>query len=139
MKVKFRALKPSDFYEIEAQPRHARLLTWLRANPLSMYRLTDDPFSFTMEVNGRAVAACGTTHEREIWGILGGDMRRTMVPFTRYSRAMMAQYTVGGPCWASIDRTVPTSVRWALALGMHLVTVDQVGTMDKYWISGDRS
>lgn len=135
-RIKFRPLKPSDFYEIEAQPRHAYLLTWLRANPLSMRNLTEDPFSFAMEVNGRAAAACGTTVDREIWGILGGDMRRTMVPFTRYSRAMVEQYVVGGACWASIDRTVPSAVRWAKALGLRLVHVDQTGTMDKWRYEG---
>jgi hypothetical protein len=102
--IKFRPLKPSDFYEIEAQPRHQRLLTWLRANPLSIRHMTEDPFSYTMEVDGRAVATGGTTLDNEIWALMGGDMRRTLLPFTRYSRAMIEQH---GPCWAAIDRTVP--------------------------------
>jgi hypothetical protein len=69
--IKFRPLKPSDFYEIEAQPRHQRLLTWLRANPLSIRHMTEDPFSYTMEVDGRAVATGGTTLDNEIWALNG--------------------------------------------------------------------
>jgi hypothetical protein len=134
--IKFRPLKPSDFYEIEAQPRHQRLLTWLRANPLSIRHMTEDPFSYTMEVDGRAVATGGTTLDNEIWALMGGDMRRTLLPFTRYSRAMIEQH---GPCWAAIDRTVPSAVRWAKALRLRLVHVDQTGTMDKWAYLGDRS
>ena len=133
MRVKFRPLKPSDFYEIEAQPRHAWLLTWLKANPLSLRNLADDPFSYTMEVDGRAAAAGGTTVNQEIWALMGGDMRRTLLPFTRYSRAMIEQH---GPCWAAIDRTVPSAVRWAKALRLRRVHVDQTGTMDKWAYEG---
>lgn len=128
--VRFRPLKVSDFYEIELQPRHAASQPVFRANPLVLHALTESPFSFAMEVDGKAVAALGPNENREIWAYLGHDLRRNMVRLVRYTRAMLDAY---GQCWARVDRTNRDGERFMLLLGLRKVKMAEEGVMDS-WI-----
>lgn len=129
--VRFRPLRVSDFYNIELQPRHAHAEPVFHANPLVLHALTDSPFSFTMEVDGKPVAALGPTDTREIWAYLGHDLKRHMVRLVRYTRAMLEMY---GHCWARVDRNNPDGERFMLLLGLRKVKVDEEGTMDT-WVN----
>lgn len=131
MSTRFRPLRVSDFYNIELQPRHAHAEPVFHANPLVLHALTDSPFSFTMEVDGKPVAALGPTDTREIWAYLGHDLKHHMVRLVRYTRAMLEMY---GRCWARVDRNNPDGERFMLLLGLRKVKVDEEGTMDT-WVN----
>lgn len=128
MKVRFRPLKVADFYDIQVQERHKWVLPIMRANPLALYRLAENPFAFTMAVDGKPLAACGVTPQHEIWALLGPDMKSVMLRLFRYGKAMMDAY--GQPLWAHIDRSNPAAVRLALTAGMRKVKIVDEGTMD---------
>jgi hypothetical protein len=134
MKVRFRPLKVSDFYEIELQPRHASSQPVFRANPLVLHSLTESPFSFAMEVDGKAVAALGPNQYREIWAYLGRDLKRHMVRLVRYTRAMLDAY---GRCWARVDRTNRDGERFMLLLGLRKVKIAEEGVMDVWLYDAD--
>lgn len=129
-KVRFRPLRVSDFYEIELQPRHRHWEPVFHANPLILHQLCENPFCFTMEVDGKPIAAAGVTHKDELWAFLRADMRRHMLRFSRYGCAMIGMY--GRPVYADIDRTNPGAVRWALLMGFRKVKIATEGTMDRY-------
>lgn len=120
MKVKFRPLKVSDFYEIELQPRHAHAQPVFQANPLTLHALTESPFSFTMTVDGKPVAALGPTDKREWWAYLGCDLKRSMIRLVRYANAMADMY---GPLWSTVDRSNPEGERFMLLLGLRKVNM----------------
>jgi len=128
MRARFRGLRVSDFYEIEAQPRHAHVVPLLRANPLLLQSLVDSPFSFTMTVDGKPKASLGVLPDHKLWALLGDDLVRHFVRLTRYTRAMMDMYQA--PLWADVDRTNPAAVKWALLLGMRKVKIAEKGTLD---------
>jgi len=132
--VRFRPLKVSDFYEIELQPRHAEAQPVFRANPLVLHSLTESPFSFAMEVDGKAVAALGPNQYREIWAYLGRDLKRHMVRLVRYTRAMLDAY---GRCWARVDRTNRDGERFMLLLGLRKVKMAEEGVMDVWLYDAD--
>jgi hypothetical protein len=134
-KVKFRPLRVSDFYEIELQPRHAEAKPMFQANPLLLHALTESPFSFTMTVDGKPVAALGPTANREWWAYLGCDLKRSMVRLVRYTNAMADMY---GPLWSRVDRTNPEGERFMLLLGLRKVKVAEEGVLDT-WIRGNAS
>jgi hypothetical protein len=127
--IRFRPLRVSDFYNIELQPRHAQAKPIFQANPLVLHALTDSPFSFTMEVDGKPLAALGPTETREIWAYLGHDLKRHMVRLVRYTRAMLEMY---GRCWARVDRNNPEGERFMLLLGLRKVKMAEEGTMDTW-------
>jgi len=129
-KVRFRGLRVSDFYELDVQPAHAALVPILQANPLRLQALVDDPFSFTMTVDGVPKASLGVTPERGMWALLDGNLKRHMVRLTRYTRAMIDMYQE--TLWADIDRGNRAAVRWALLLGMRRVKMAPKGTMDTW-------
>lgn len=129
MKVKFRPLRVSDFYEIELQPRHSYGAPLFYANPLALHALTESPYSFTMEVDGKPMAALGPTANREWWAYLGCDLKRHMVRLVRYTNLMADMY---GPLWASVDRTHPEAERFMLLLRLRKVKVAEKGVMDTW-------
>lgn len=128
--VRFRPLRVSDFYDIELQPRHAGMKPIFQANPLVLHALTESPFSYTMEVDGKPVAALGPTPDHEIWAYLGHDLKRHMVRLVRYTRAMIEMY--GRPLWAKVDRTNPDGERFMLLLGLRKVKIAEEGVMDTW-------
>lgn len=113
--TRFRPLRVSDFYLLDPAPRTRRFLSFMLARPLALHRMAEDPFSFTMEVDGKPVALAGATRTGEVWALLSADMRRYMVRLTRYALAWFDQLV--DPVWMHTDNDYPPAARWALLMG----------------------
>ena len=115
MKTRFRPLRVSDFYLLDPAPHTRSRLPMLLSRPLLLHRMAEDPFSFTMDVDGKPVALAGVTATGETWALLSSDMRRHMVRLTRYALCWFDQLV--RPVWMTTDNTDPAAARWALLMG----------------------
>lgn len=132
MKAKFRPIRVSDFYDIDLQERHRWILPAALSNPLYLARLSEDPYSFTMEADGAVRAICGISRENGAWAFLCGDMKPYMLKLTRYIRAMRDIYVLSGHPFMEVDPTNPDAVRWAKALGARPVKRGQGATLERW-------
>lgn len=121
MSVEFRPFTPGDLYRIDVQERHKWVLDAMQRRPLSVAALENE-WAWTATAGG-SVLCCAGAIDSEMWCFLARDLRRHMVPITRYGRAMMAAHlaTVGGRLWAHIDPAHPEAVRWAQMGGLRPV------------------
>ncbi|TXI83542.1 MAG: hypothetical protein E6Q40_10770 [Cupriavidus sp.] len=113
--TRFRPLRVSDFYLLDPAPNARARLPLLLSRPLLLHRMAEDPFSFTMDVDGAPVALVGITATNELWALLAADMRRHMVRLTRYGFCWFDQ--LARPLWMRTDNDDPAAGRWALLLG----------------------
>lgn len=113
--TRFRPLRVSDFYLLDVCEHPRPRLPFLLSRPLLLQRMADDPFSFTMEVDGEPVALAGVNGHGEVWALLAHDMRRHMVRLTRYALCWFDQLI--DPVWMHTDNHDPAAARWALLMG----------------------
>lgn len=113
--TRFRPLRVSDFYLLDVSDHPRPRLPLLLSRPLLLHRMAEDPFSFTMEVDGAPVAIAGVMPTGEVWALLAADMRRHMVRLTRYALCWFDQLV--DPVWMRTDNTDPAAARWALLMG----------------------
>ncbi len=117
MSVKFRAFRLSDIVRLDVQQRHLAISPMLWRQGLGLRRMLG-PWSWTADIDGRPVAACGILDNSYAWALLGEGLGRNMLPVTRTVRAALVSHAiVRGPVHAHIDARHPEAVRWARALG----------------------
>jgi hypothetical protein len=120
--VSFQPFKAADLYGFEVQARHKAVLDWVQARPFIALDAEDSLWSFTMRVDGKAKACVGATDEGAIWAFLGPDLRKYMLPLTRYGRSMIdAHVSLVGPVWANIDPVHRNAVKWARLAGFRQI------------------
>ena len=116
--VSFRPFRMRDLDSIEVQPRHEETLKTVRLRPFTLLGAEDSLWSFTMWVDRKPLACVGATEDGELWAFLAADLRRHMIPLTRYGKSMIdAHKAIVGPVWADIDRDHPEAVRWIRLAG----------------------
>lgn len=112
MSVSFRPFEAEDLWRIDVQERHRWVLEAVQRRPLITGAM-ENTWSWTA-LEGSTVLSCVGAVDSEIWAFLARDLRRHMVPITRYGRMMMdAHVAVVGPLWAHIDPAYHNAVRWA--------------------------
>lgn len=123
MRVRIEPFAYEDLAQLEVQERHAELVPVLRRHGDTVRELTEGPYSYTAwSVYGRPLCACGILRTPAdtgyAWAFLGPDMRRAMVPVTRYVAAVLDRFIREvGPVLAEIDESNPQAVRWVEMLG----------------------
>lgn len=112
--VEFRAFRARDLDSIEVQDRHEAVLKAVRLRPFSLLDAELSPWSFTMWAEGKPKACVGAGDEGQLWAFLAKDLRKYMLPLTRYGMSMIDAYKdiTGNPVWAGIDPDHEEGVRW---------------------------
>ena len=117
MSVKIRPFRLSDLLHLEVQERHLAISPFLWRQGLSL-RCMLRPWSWTAELDGVPVSACGILDNSYAWSLLGEGLGSNMIPVIRATRRALVSYArVVGPVYAHIDDTHPEAVRWARLLG----------------------
>lgn len=120
--VKFLPFKANDLRSLEVQARHEPVRNFVSKRPLLLADIEDSLWSFTMHADGKPRACVGATEEGAIWAFLAKDLRRWMLPLTRYGRSMIdAHVAVVGPLWAELDPEYPEAVKWARLAGFRQI------------------
>ena len=112
-----RPFRLSDLLHLEVQERHVAIwpVLWRMGFHL---RCMLGPWSWTAELDGRPIAACGILEDGYAWALLGEGLSGNMIPVTRTVRnALVSHARVIGPVYAHVDDTHPEAVRWARVLG----------------------
>ena len=122
MSVNMRPFRMSDLLHLEVQERHMAIWPLLWRQGLSL-RCMLGPWSWTAELDGRPIAACGILDNAYAWSLLGAGLGWHMIPVIRTTRNALVSYAiVRGPVYAHIDATHPEAVRWARLLGFKPLT-----------------
>lgn len=112
-----------DLDDLVVQPAHSWLIPIIRDNRAPLAPLMENDWAFTLwNAYGRPVAAVGIVPDvgYEAWALLGEDLRRCMVPVTRFVQRKLREHAATiGPVRARIDENHANAVRWAEALGFH--------------------
>ena len=117
MSVNMRPFRLSDLLHLRVQSRHLAISPILWRQGLGLRRIIG-PWSWTAELAGSPVAACGILDNAYAWALLGEGLGRTMIPVIRTTRnALVSHVIVRGPVYAHIDGDHPEAVRWARLLG----------------------
>lgn len=109
------------------QDAHKELLDRIKTSGLLLSCILLHDWAFTARLNGKVVMCGGSTGD-EIWAWLGKDMRKAMVPVTRYGMERIRRQVeqTGRPALAWIDNNIPNAVRWVRLTGFRPIN-------DGYW------
>ena len=120
--VSFRPFTARDLDSIEMQDRHELVAKAVRIRPFTLLDAEDSLWSFTLWVDGKAKACVGANDMGQLWAFLARDLRKWMLPLTRYGKSMIdAHRAIVGPVWADIDPDHAEGVKWVRLAGFRQI------------------